>query len=262
MNLDPKISHTKELIGRHTGRPAVMCSFGKDSMVLLHLIREIVPWMPVIYHRQPWFPAKNEFADSVIRSMGLEVHDYPPAMCGVKYTKDRLELVARYPFGNAGLDLPLNTEEPLPRRDFVCGLKDWLERPKTGAMSLPWTTVFIGHKSSDIDPMDGELPLRSDRVAAGGIDIVFPLRDWTDADVWDYIEENKVAYDKRRYANRAELPDKWLNPDYIHACTKCVDPRTQDLEVFCPKLKTMVPNLGDRVMRLQERPAYLEETAA
>jgi hypothetical protein len=257
------------------GTPAttvVMCSFGKDSMVLLHLVREAVGTLPVIYHRQPWFPAKNEFADSVIRSMGLEVHDYPPSMCGVKYNDDSLELVARYAFGNSGIDLPMNIEQPIPRRDFVCGLNDWMLRPKA-EVKYPWQTAFIGHKSSDVDQFEGPVPLRTDHVEAGGVDIVFPLRDWTDADVWDYVETNHVPYDKRRYVaargragsiragSMTENTDKWLNPDYLHACTNCIDPRNRAKEVFCPKLKATVPNVGDNVLRLQSRPDYIEVAA-
>jgi 3'-phosphoadenosine 5'-phosphosulfate sulfotransferase (PAPS reductase)/FAD synthetase len=251
-----KAGKSIELIRRGWDKPAVMCSFGKDSMVLLHLVREALGNVPVIYHRHPWFPAKNEFADSIIRSMGLEVHDYPPSMCGVKFDDNSLELVARYAFGNSGIDLPMNVEQPIPRRDFVCGLNDWMMRPKA-AVEYPWRTAFIGHKSSDVDQFEGAVPLNADHVAAGGVDIVFPLRDWTDADAWDYIETNHVPYDKRRYHNRAELPDKWLNPDYLHACTKCIDPRNDAREVFCPKLNVSVPNVGDRVLRLQSRPDYI-----
>lgn len=267
-----KISDTKELITRWyvPGKTVLMCSFGKDSMVLLHLVRGALGEraLPVIYHRHPWFPAKNEFADSVIRSMGLEVHDFPPSMCGVKYrVKEQgshaagLELVARYAFGESGMDLPMNIEPPIERRDFVCGLNDWMLRPKTGAMQWPWKTVFIGHKSSDVDQFEGPVPLRTNRVEAAGVKMIFPLRDWNDADVWDYIETNNVPYDKRRYSNRTELADKWLNPDYLHACTKCIDPRETAAEVFCPKIKARVPNVGDRVLRLQSRPDYIEAAA-
>jgi hypothetical protein len=239
-----------------------MCSFGKDSMVLLHLVRETLgKSLPVIFYRHPYFPAKWEFADQVIRSWGLVVHDYPPLVAGIKANDEHLELVARYEFGHEGaMDLPLNTAPPVSRRDFICGLNDWVLRPKAGVITFPWGTVFMGHKSSDVDPYEGPVPLKQDSVNIGGVDVVFPLRYWTDKDVWDYLETNHVPYDARRYQERAELADTWLNPDYIHACTKCIDPREKD-EVICPKTGKTVPNVSTQVLRLDHRPDYIEQAA-
>lgn len=260
-----KIDSAKKIIRLGTNA-ALMCSFGKDSMVLLHLVRETLPSnpknchtypVPIIYHRHPWMSAKNEFAESVIRSWALEVYDYPPGACGVKCNADRLELVARYPMGWGAMDLPMNIEEPIPRQPFVCGLQ-WLLRPKMINLGeYPWKEIYVGHKSSDVDSFEGPIPLRSEAALVGGIDLLFPLHDWTDDDIWDYIEQNHVPYDKRRYSNRSELPDKWLNPDYLHACTKCIDPRETRKEVMCPKLGEMVPNLGKKVQRLETRPDYI-----
>lgn len=238
-----------------------MCSFGKDSMVLLHLAREVLGRdLPVIYYKHPHFPAKQEFANEVIQSWALTVHDYPPFAAGVKVKPEMLELVARYGFGaNGMMDLPINTLEPLPRRSFICGLYDWVLRPKAGVITFPWKSVLMGHKSSDVDPFDGPVPLQSDTATIGQAELVFPLRYWNDGDVWDYIEEHHVPYDKRRYADRAELADKWLNPDYIHACTACIDPREKRKVVPCPKLGgKLVRNMSAQVLKLQQIPHYIE----
>jgi len=257
-----KITQAKELIHARAGnKPALMCSFGKDSMALLHLARETLgKTVPVICYRHPSFPAKWEFANDVIKSWGLTVHDYPPMTAGIKAKEDRLELVARYEFGKDGtMDLPMNTLAPVARRDFICGLNDWVLRPKAGLITFPWETVFMGHKSSDVDPYEGPVPLKTDSAEIGGVDLVFPLRAWSDADIWDYIEANHVPYDKRRYQDRAELPDKWLNPDYIHACTACIDPRNKAKSVFCPLVQTTVRNMGAHVLRLDTVPHYIEK---
>jgi hypothetical protein len=267
--LEDKIAHAKHLIYEWgAGKAVFLCSFGKDSMVLLDLIRDVLPAreqnchpypIPVIYHRYPYFPAKNEFADEVIRKWGLEAYDFPPVACGVKCKEDRLELVTRYQLGQGVIDIPINTEAPVSRRPFVCGL-EWLVRPKMTGGQWPWETVFIGHKSSDVDPYEGPVPLKCDQTRTAGVDAVFPLRHWTDADVWDYIETHHVPYDKRRYWERAELADKWLNPDYIHACTACIDPRETRKAVPCPKLGGgLVRNMGAQVLRLQQIPEYIGE---
>lgn len=258
------VEKTKELIKETAwNKPALMCSFGKDSMALLHLAREALgKTIPVICYRHPWFAAKWEFANEIIKSWALTVHDYPPAVAGVKVKPGMLELVARYEFGQDGaMDLPINTMAPMARRDFVCGLNDWVLRPKSGAITFPWQTVYMGHKSSDVDPYEGPVPLKYDCVNIGGADVIFPLHDWTDADVWDYIEANHVPYDKRRYHDRQELPDKWLNPDYIHACTRCIDTREGD-QVLCPLTGKHIPNVSAKVLHLDHRPDYIEGVAA
>jgi 3'-phosphoadenosine 5'-phosphosulfate sulfotransferase (PAPS reductase)/FAD synthetase len=267
MNLDDKIKHATALLRYFPEPRALMCSFGKDSIALLHLAREVLPPnpmlahqypVPVIHFRNPWFPAKYEFADSITRSWGLEVHDCLPINAGVKTKEDMIELVARYQFGTGAIDLPINTLPPSPRKDFACGLQ-WVYRPRQSSSTWNIKTVFIGHKSSDVDQFEGHVPLKHDAAKVGEVNMVFPLRHWTDDDIWEYIETNHVPYDKRRYAGRMEVPDKWLNPDYINACTNCCDPRNKEKMVLCPKLNKQVENVGGQIPVLSERPKYIEE---
>jgi 3'-phosphoadenosine 5'-phosphosulfate sulfotransferase (PAPS reductase)/FAD synthetase len=278
MSLQDKIESAKELIYAQRTQPCVVyCSFGKDSTVMLRLVREVLPPSrlacesaypcAVIYHRQPWFPFKNRFADQLIRKWKIEVYDFPPFAAGVKIKPVKqsngdnehrpLELVARYSFGNTYMDLPMSTETPIPGQPYMCALH-WLLRP--GAIAtFPWKVAFIGHKSADVDPYEGQVPLRAKETDVGNVHMVFPLHDWTDKDVWDYMELAKVPFDTRRYKNRQEIPDRWNNPDYFHACTACIDPREKREKVFCPKLKQDVPNNGPGVARLETLPDYIEK---
>jgi len=251
--------------------PVAMLSFGKDSMVMASLIREAFPLglngthfprpnafpLPVIYHRDPWFPAKNDFADQVIHSWAIDAFDYPPYASGVKTNDTQIELVSRYSFGNDGIDIPKNVEIQHPRRNYICGLNDWVMRPKIRLLFYPWDLVFIGHKSSDVDPFEGKVPLLCDHYQTAGVTIGFPLRHWTDNEIWDYIEENHIAYQKTRYKDRKEMTDTWYNPDWTHACTRCIDPREEAPEIFCPKLKRNVPNRGKEVVQLRNIPEYV-----
>jgi 3'-phosphoadenosine 5'-phosphosulfate sulfotransferase (PAPS reductase)/FAD synthetase len=268
-----KARHSIELIWRaieESKRPAAMLSFGKDSMVLADLIRTSgaqsefprVHGFPidVIYHRDPWFSQKHEFAEHVIKSWGMEVHDYPPMAAGVKVKPDMLELVARYNFGHGAMDIPRNVlgPEEYPRRDYICGLNDWLLRPKSFLNDYVWDTVFVGHKNADIDPFEGPVPLKGDEAELFDVRMVFPLRHWTDDDLWDYIEEHHIPVQETRYQGRTELEDKWYNNDYVHACTRCVDPREMRPNVFCPKLKRDVRNRGAEVLQLRPEVPYID----
>lgn len=271
--LAQKVDKAKAIIqvAADTGsRPAVLSSFGKDSMVLMHLTKATLKRdplsthafpLPVIYWRGPWFAHKHEFAQRVARQWSMEVHDYMPVAAGIKVNEQHLELVGRYSLGVGYIDIPTNVCRPeeYPRRDYLCGLRDWILRPKSGAITFPWDTLLHGHKSSDVDPFEGQVPLRSDREQIhDNLQLFFPLREWTDLDVWEYLEENHVQFQRQRYGQgRTELEDKWHNNDYTHACTACIDPRVSDPKVFCPKLKSFVPNVGNRVLRLEGLPEYI-----
>lgn len=251
-------------------RPAVLSSFGKDSLALCHLVKDVVTRdplsthgfpLPVIYWRDPFFPHKHTFADEIIRSWGMEVHNYQPVAAGIKCNSERLELVARYSLGVGYVDVPKNTLPPedYPRRDYLCGLRDWILRPKSGVNSFPWDVLLHGHKSSDMDPFEGHVPLRSDREQVhDSLGLFFPLRHWSDTDIWEYLEANKIPFQKQRYGDRrSEVADKWHNNDYTHACTRCIDPRVTEDKVFCPKLKSFVPNVGAKVLQLNQLAEYI-----
>jgi hypothetical protein len=268
-----KIDQAKQIIrdGWNAGtRPALLSSFGKDSMVLLALVRDTIPPdrfsvhafpLPVIYYRDPWFSHKHEFANRIIRTWSIECHDYPPTAAGIKVNSEHLELVARYSLGSTYIDLPKNVCQPkeYSRRDYLCGLRDWILRPKAGALSFPWDVLLHGHKSSDVDPFEGHVPLQADEAELNDrLRLFFPLREWTDSDVWQFLEDNHVPFQPQRYGDRrTERADKWHNNDYTHACTACIDPRADEEKVFCPKLKSFVPNVGKQVLRLDQLPEYI-----
>ncbi len=75
-----KIEHAKELIEdtvRKYERVAVACSFGKDSMVTLHLAREVDPRIPVFSIMTPFKPRETfEYLRRMNRRMNLDVTVY------------------------------------------------------------------------------------------------------------------------------------------------------------------------------------------
>lgn len=253
--LKAKLDHSRDLIKRvmmHYAKPAVMCSFGKDSMVLLYLLRSLKLELPVIFHREPFFPEKYEFADGVIRKWGLTVYDYPPLALGLTKANNVLSVLSHYQIGPTGkyVALPMDFYEPaegFSKGNYLCVLQDVLMKP-TGTFNYPWDVVFHGHKSSDVDPLYGAVPLHVD--IKQNIDApaaAFPLRHWTDADIWEFSQAMKVPQQKTRYnvVKGGELADKRLNPDYFAGCTRCLD-REGPASVFCPKLKANVDNLGQQ----------------
>lgn len=247
-------------------RPALMCSFGKDSMVLLHLLRARQIVLPVIFHRDPWWPEKYAFADRIIRDWELEVHDWAPYKMTLWEGKAIMAFTTHYQIGalpGGLLQVPKNILPPEPGKKFLCGLRDVLQRP-TGTFNYPWDCVLIGHKSSDEDSIAGRVPLHCDIKQNAGVspDAAFPLRDWTDADIWEYSAANNVPQQEDRYdaANRCERPDKRTNSDYAHVCIACCNSRDKTPKVLCPKLNCEVSNVADLVPYSKPEFTYFGET--
>jgi 3'-phosphoadenosine 5'-phosphosulfate sulfotransferase (PAPS reductase)/FAD synthetase len=230
-------------------RPALMCSFGKDSMVLLHLLRARGIRLPVIFHRDPWWPEKYAFADRIIREWDLEVHDWAPLRITLWEGKAIMAFTNHYqvgPLPGGTLQLPKNILPPVPGQRYLCGLRDVLQRP-TGTFNYPWDCVLIGHKSSDEDQIAGKVPLRCDIKQNAGIgpDAAFPLRGWADADIWGYSAANGVPQQRDRYAeDGSELEDKRFNSDYAHVCIACCDRRQTAVAVQCPKFDCQVSTVA------------------
>jgi len=245
MTLDEKIARalavTQTALKAYKS-PAFMCSFGKDSMVLLHLLREAKIRLPIIFHQDPWWPAKYAFAQGLIAKWGLEVYDYPPLGVTLWEGKEIMAFTNHYQIGSdrrAVLQMPKNILPPVAGKKYLCGLKQVLGRP-TGTFNYPWDLAIIGHKSSDSDQIAGDVKLHCDIKQNAGIgpDLLFPLREWTDDDIWDYTARFSVPQQLTRYdvANRKELPDKTANSDYARVCIACCDRRETRIAVPCPKL--------------------------
>lgn len=234
-------------------RPALACSFGKDSMVMLHMFRQAGIDLPVVFHRDPWWPQKYKFADRIINEWSLEVHDYAPFAVTLWKGENMMAFTNHYqvgPMPHGVMMLPKNIVSPEPGKKFLCGIKDVLGRP-TGTYNYPFDLVFSGHKNADDDPIAGSVKLNLDIKLNNNIgpDIAFPLRNWTDEDVWDYTEKHSVPQDVGKYdiKTRSEIEDKWENDHYAHVCIACCDSRNKSVSVMCPKFNCEVSNISHLV---------------
>lgn len=220
----------------------VMCSFGKDSMVLLHLTRALLGWrLPVLTYREPWWPRRWKFATRMAESWNLQVYSPPPARTWAYRKDEHFVLGASYDLG-AGhvIDIPKDVERwepghPRPNDQAVCGWQV-LQQP-IGAFLPPWKAALNGHKDDDLDPVLGKVPLLTDRLRhpEGTMDLLYPLRTWTDEDIWDYAEAFNVPVDTRRYDTEARRshPHKRWNTDWTPACVRCLECGSTE-SVPCP----------------------------
>lgn len=263
---DARVKEAMRLINwavQHHARPAVLWSSGKDSMVLLHLVREMGLVLPCVLYRIPQAPWKMAFAERVIQDWGLEVWDYPPAWLELARGNGVTELVSAYQIGESPEGqmlvnyVPRNLREmPDDQETLVddeghawqCG-RELLERP-VGGMRVPWDCLLLGSKGSDVDAVRGPVPLAADVLSVPGAPAqVYPLRTWTDAEIWEYIEAHQVPYPHDRY-NREEGYKEWvckrLNPDWVECCMRCLDPERPAV-VRCPKSGLKINSIAGRV---------------
>lgn len=236
----------------HFKSPVIACSFGKDSIVMLHiLIKRMNLTLPVIFWRESFFPKKYSYANRIIEDWDLQTIDYPSAHSAVIKKNGVMEIFNYHTMGGKFMILPTGVCAPEPGEKQLCGLKDLLEKPK-GAYQFPYDLIFMGHKNSDVDPCHGAVPLHVDiNISRNAAATAYPIKNWNDSDIWQYIEENDVPIHHDRYEKVdgawRERDSKVLNPDYFPACTSCIDPDSPRA-VYCPKMGCMVPNVADQYM--------------
>jgi 3'-phosphoadenosine 5'-phosphosulfate sulfotransferase (PAPS reductase)/FAD synthetase len=249
---EQKVDGAKALVHsclQNARNPAIMCSFGKDSIVVLHLVMSIRR-LKVIFHREPFQHHKYAYANRVMRDWDLHVIDFPPVATALSEGESELEVVNYYPNGNSTVYLPTGLRQDTTGPNLVCALSEIYLKP-TGTINYPFDLVFHGHKSSDSDPIVGEIKLYADIAnGVGHSSAAFPIRHFTDDDVWRYIEENGLPIHEERYekvdGRWREKQDKTYNPDYISCCYACMSKKTGN-NVYCPKFKATVSNVSDKL---------------
>lgn len=246
---DESIALIQQMLEGHP-RPCVLWSGGKDSQVLLHLVRGVNPAVEVVCWREPWLPKKQKFVNAMIARWNLTVWDWHPERVSLCKGGGRIDVLNHYSWGAQPLILARGTERPIAGQEWLCGRDTFLNRP-LGKFAVPFGIAFHGHKSADVDPCSGPIPLETDVMNTPGVLLtVFPLRRWDDEDVFAYSELHDVPIDLSRYRKvdgRWEvLPYQERNPDYYPACFKCVDPDEAEF-VRCPKLNAQINNVSNYV---------------
>ena len=113
-----------------------------------------------------------------------------------------------YRLNDGWMTCPSGIVPPEDGYPWACAV-DMLDRPKQDRLVVSkCDAAWVGHKRCDTDKvLGGDAGTRVEgRMMPEHMSLFFPLRDWTHEDVWQYIEENDVPYDKARYM---KVDGKW-----------------------------------------------------
>lgn len=229
--------------------PAVAWSGGKDSQVLLFFARLIKPGVTVIYFPGLPHPTKHLFAESMAKEWNLNLYaPYPRAREAI--SKDgHVELVELYELApKRFMYFPVEAAKDYePDASADCGLAFLNEEP-VAARADDFDAVFIGHRNDDVDPTHGRAPLKEYVVDCGDFRYVYPLRDWTEDDVWAASRLLGIPQNEARYRDR----DRGADNDHHDLCTRCFLGGPGRTSVICPKTGEETETAFEEA-RLEER---------
>lgn len=199
--------------------PAVLSSFGKDSLLLLSLVREVNRSVPVLWFRSAANSEQIKFARSVARLWKLNVYSYEPADVYLLANNGDMSVVQEYSFGSDRLPLAVDVA-----RGTDCSLIAFPQR--TDLLNLPFDVLLVGYKDSDTHWLKGGNELFSDDYRLGGARITAPMRHLSDETVRSAVTELPgISY--------KELDDR------VQLCTACME--KGDDEVWCSQEQRYIP---------------------
>lgn len=174
------------------GRVGLVSSFGTEAAVLLHMVAQIDPYVPVIF-LDTWkhFPETLEYRDTLLRKLGLcNIQTVTPHPKGVAADDPYGRLHATNP------DLCCHVRKTLPMLAALRSLDCWITGRKRGQAATRANMQLFETQDRWIK--------------------VNPLLDWTGSDVADYFQAH-------------DLPDHPLKTQgYLSVgcapCTRAVKP--------------------------------------
>lgn len=233
--------------------PIIYCGFGKDSICVLDLCRDLGLNWPIMYHREIFFPRKKKFANRIIEEWNLRCYDYPFWKVSIFHRFGVIELVRHYQIGSSDmLHCSMLCTPDTFDEEYLCAYEDLVLSPK-GSMEYIWDIGLEGSRTGEQKPHTNNEPIGlrwALKQNIGSADIAFPIHDWTGEDIYHYHLERDIPINHDVYDVRDDqlIPkdDYTFNPDKRPACSECINP-DNPLTVYCPRKKCMVNNISGQL---------------
>jgi sulfate adenylyltransferase subunit 2 len=214
-------------------RPALMFSGGKDSIVMLRLAEKAfwpapIPFPVLHVDTGHNFPEVLAFRDRRVGELGLQL-----IVASVQDAIDR-GLVREEPNGSRNriqTQVLLEAAEKYKFDALFGGARRDEEKARAKERVFSFRDEF-----GQWDPKDQRPELWSlynGRVHAGESIRVFPLSNWTELDIWQYIRRERIALPSIYFAHHREV---FLREQMVMAVTEFSRPRAGD-QVFTAQVR-------------------------
>jgi sulfate adenylyltransferase subunit 2 len=191
-------------------RPVLLYSIGKDSSVLLHLARKAFypskPPFPLLHVDTTWkFREMIEFRDRIVAELGLEliVHRNPDCVAQGINPFDHGSARHTDLWKTQGLRQALDEH----RFDVAFGGAR-RDEEASRAKERVFSFRTAQHQWDPKNQRPELWRLYNTRVAPGESIRVFPLSNWTELDVWRYVERERIPVVPLYFAARRPVVDR------------------------------------------------------
>ncbi|RDZ29363.1 phosphoadenylyl-sulfate reductase [Lysobacter silvisoli] len=156
------------------GEHALSSSFGAQAAVSLHMVTQQAPRLPVILIDTGYlFPETYRFVDEMTLRLDLNLKVYRPQI-GIAWMEARLGKIWEQGVDGIQRYNRLRKVEPMQRALSELGVRTWIAGLRRSQSST----------RADLDI----LSLRDGRWK------LHPLADWSDRDVWQYLQQHDLPY--------------------------------------------------------------------
>ena len=193
-NFIDKINHSKNLIRESAQKYkniAAACSFGKDSIVVVHLAKSVAPEIPIFYTATVFKPSETlEYAVEMNKRLNLNMKVYLVANEIPQIFKDsgvEVILLPTREFDEAEKQSRVSQKKSLfeTNPDICCQLLK-VEPTKEAVKNLDaWFTGLRrteGYTRENFQEVEKK----------GNLVKINPILDWTELDVWRYLAMNQL----------------------------------------------------------------------
>jgi phosphoadenosine phosphosulfate reductase len=220
-----RVAEAKKIIakGLRTMRaPYVSCSFGKDSVVLLHLVLQQAPCIPVVFINSNYcFPDTYEVRDRFVQ-------EYDINLVEIKQPHDYMQIISQY-------GLP-DDRTPSQQAKVVQLLKK--DVANQWAHDNGCDGHFWGLRKEEAQGRRWLLNTRGPLFWAKAAKLwrCSPLANWTWDDIWAYIFKHDLPYSAIYEKDKFCDPRQIRNTSYITTDGAALNGRVAWLKYYYPDL--------------------------